>query len=87
LAATVFDQVLANIGVQVEWISTFLNFIANDISRPKKESAKGDFGYGRLKETYPILDPCRRFQQQTKSCPDPLIPRELRPSTLEQFTS
>ena len=33
------------IGVQAGWISTYVNFIASDISRLKKENAGGDFDY------------------------------------------
>ena len=87
------------IGVQVEWISTYLIFIADDISHLKKESAEGDFDYRKLKESYPILDPCRQFQPSNtlltviwdvllnKRFPDPLIVREFKLSALKQFIS
>jgi hypothetical protein len=70
------------ISAHAELISTYLNFIACDMSRMKKESAEGDFDYEKLKETYPILDPCRHFQPSNtlltmiwdillnKDCPD-----------------
>ena len=41
------------IRVQVEWISTYLNFIANDISRLNKESSEADFDYRKLKKKLP----------------------------------
>ena len=87
-----------NIDIQAEWISTHLNVIADDISRLKDEN-DGDFDYAKLKETYPILIPCRQFQPSTtlltmiwdvllnKSYPDLLIVRELKPSALGQFIS
>ena len=50
------------IGVQAEWISTHLNFIADDMSRLKKESVDCDFNYAELKQTYQILAPCQQFQ-------------------------
>ena len=37
------------IGVQAEWISTHLNFIADDISRLKKSNENGDYDYANLK--------------------------------------
>ena len=46
------------IGNLTEWISAYLNFITADITHLKKEGAEGDFDYGNLEETYPILDPC-----------------------------
>ena len=85
------------IGVQAEWISTYLNFIADDISRLKTESADGEFDYADLKITYPILESCRQFQTSDsllgmiwdillhKSCPDPLTVRQLKLSALGQF--
>ena len=87
------------IGVQAEWISTHLNFIADNISRLKKESVDDDFNYAELKQTYPVLAPCRQFQPSiilltmiwdillNRSCPDPLIVKKLKPSALGQFIS
>ena len=49
------------IGVQAEWILTYLNFIVDDISHLKTESADGKFGYANLKITYPILESCHQF--------------------------
>ena len=43
------------IGVQAEWISTHLNFIADNISRLKKESVDGDFNYAELKKLTQFL--------------------------------
>ena len=85
------------IGVQAEWISTYLNFIADDISRLKTESADGKFDYADLKITYPILESCRQFQPSDsllgmiwdillhKRSPDPLTVRQLKPRALGQF--
>ena len=50
------------IGIQAEWNSTYLNFIADGILCLKKGNANGDFGYAKLKQYYPILDPCRQFK-------------------------
>ena len=50
------------IGVQAKWISTLDNFIADDLSRLKKEKEKGEFDYGQLKRTYPLIAPCRQFR-------------------------
>ena len=50
-----------NIGVQAEWILTYLNF-ANDISHLKTESEEEKIDYVELKITYPILEPCCPFQ-------------------------
>jgi len=46
------------IGVQAEWISTHLNFIADDISHLQKESVDGNFDYAQLTQTYPVLRDC-----------------------------
>ena len=41
------------IGVQAEWLSTHLNFIADDISRLKKSNENGDYDYANLKKVLP----------------------------------
>jgi hypothetical protein len=87
------------LGIQAEWISTHLNFIADDLSRLKNEDENGDFDYAKLKLTYPMLKNCRQFQPSGTllgmiwdillhgSCPDPLIVKQLKPSALGQFIS
>ena len=87
------------IGVQAEWISIHLNFIADNISCLKKENVDGDFNHAELKQSYPVFAPCRQFQPSiilltmiwdvllNKSCPDPLTVKELKPSALGQFIS
>ena len=87
------------IGVQAEWLSTHLNFIADDISRLKKSDLNGDYDYANLKKSYPVLAPCRQFQPSASllgmlweillrgGSPDPLIVRALEPKTLGQFIS
>ena len=84
---------------QAEWIATYLNFIANDISRLKTESEDGEFDYAELKLTYPLPEPCRQFQPSDiilvmiwdilfhKSCPHSLSLRQSKPSALKQFIS
>jgi hypothetical protein len=76
---------------------THLNVIAGELSRLKDDNDR-DLYYEKLKETYPMLIPCRQFQPLTtlltmmwdflldKSCPNRLILKELKPSTLGQFT-
>ena len=99
--ARLFVGLLMNtkIGIQADWISTHLNFIADDISRLKQEDADGNFDYKKLRLTYPILRDCRQFQPSdallgmiwdvllNNACPDPLIVRQLKPAALGQFIS
>ena len=87
------------IGIQCEWILTYLNYIADDISRLKELDEHGEFDYAELKKTYPILEPCRKFKPSDtlltmiwdvllkESCPDPLMIKDLKPSALGQFIS
>ena len=87
------------IGVHAEWIPIDRNVIADDISRLKELSETGDYDYKRLKDTYPALAACHQFQPSPtllgmiwdillhKSCPDPLIVRQLKPSVPGQFIS
>ena len=88
-----------NIGIQAEWISTHLNFIADDISRLKIENESYDFDYKSLTKTYPILRDCRQFQPSDtllgmiwdivlhNACPDPLIVKQLEPAALGRIIS
>ena len=87
------------IGIQADWISTHLNFIADDISRLKQKDVDGNFDYKKLCLTYPILHDCRQFQPSdallgmiwdvllNNACPDPLVVRQLKPAALGQFIS
>jgi hypothetical protein len=87
------------IGVQAEWISTHLNFIADDISRLQDENEDGDFDYSQLIKTYPILRACRQFQPSdtllgiiweivlNNASPDPLTIMQLEPAALGQIIS
>ena len=88
-----------NIGIQAEWISTHLNYIADDISRINKSPTEDDFDFSTLQLTYPILNNCRQFQPSDSllgmiweillkgKSPDPLIVKQLRPSALGRFIS
>jgi len=87
------------IGVQAEWISTHLNFIADDISRLQDENEDGDFDYSQLIKTYPILRACRQFQPSdtllgiiweivlNNASPDPLTIMQLEPAALGRIIS
>jgi len=87
------------IGVQAEWISTHLNFIADDISRIQKESVDGNFNYAQLTQTYPVLRDCRQFEPSdtllgmiweivlNNVSPDPLTIRQLKPAALGHLIS
>ena len=48
-------------GLESEWISTLDNFVADDISRLKKDSDI-EHDFSRLKQDYPQLQGCRHFQ-------------------------
>ncbi len=71
LLAHFFCSLLINspLGINLQWISTDNNKIANDISCLKKQSdtnSAPNFDYTTLKQTYPELNHCSFFQIQPK---------------------
>ena len=86
-----------NIGIQTEWLSTDANFIADDISRLKKE--QGFFDYASLLKKYPSLRFCREFKPSStllgmisdcllsNASPDPLTLARSTPNSLGSITS
>ncbi len=71
LLAHFFCSLLINspLGINLQWISTVDNKIADDISRLKKQSDTNpapNFDYTTLKQTYPELNHCSFFQIQPK---------------------
>ena len=69
LLARFFCSLLNNspLGINLQWISTDDNKIANDISCLKKQSdtnSAPNFNYTTLKQTYPDLNHCSFFQIQ-----------------------
>jgi hypothetical protein len=88
-----------SLGIQAEWISTFDNVIADDISRLTLPLGRQDFDYAHFLSTQPSLSSCRIFlPSQTllgmiwdvllhKKSPDPLTVRAIKPIALGHFTS
>ena len=86
-----------NISIQTEWLSTDANFIADDISRLKKE--QGFFDYASLLKKYPSLRFCREFKPSStllgmisdcllsNASPDPLTLARSKPNSLGSITS
>ena len=88
-----------SLGIQAEWISTFDNVIADDVSRLTLPIGRQDFDYTQFLSTQPSLSSCRIFlPSQTllgmiwdvllhKKSPDPLTVRAITPTALGRFTS
>lgn len=89
----------ANLGIQAEYISTHLNFIADEISRAKRSSPTQSFDFSTLLNKFPQLQGRRQFVPSPKlltlisnvllnnAYPDPLEIKEWRPETLGSFIS
>lgn len=85
------------LGIQVEWLPTGANEIADSISRVKR--AGRDYDFSQLFADYPSLANCRQFQPSDfllgmisdvllrNASPEPLILRQLKPQTLGSFIS
>ena len=87
------------LGIQAEWISTFDNGLADEISRLTTPVNRLDFDYSTFLSSHPALTSCRLFQPSQfllgmiwdvllhKNSPDPLIVRHIEPKTLGHFIS
>ena len=87
----------SNLGIQTDWISTFDNKIADDISRLCDEN--GNYDYSQLIHDHDSLTSCRQFQPsdsllgmiwgalRTNVSPDPRMLAKLQPRALGSITS
>ena len=86
-----------SLGIQMEWLPTDLNTLADDISHMKDE--EGEYDYSRLILDHPCLATCCKFQPSytlplmileimlNNASPDPLILRKLEPHALGSHSS
>ena len=63
-----FCMLLVNspLGINIKWLSTIENVIADKISRLRLSNESGYYDYSKLKQEFPELANCRNFQPNPK---------------------